>query len=103
GGVAFATLSGGGGFLCGLTTGGAAYCWGSNEYGQLGDGTQIDHLTQAPVLGGLTFVALGAGASHVCGLTPAGTVYCWGRNNYGQLGDGTAVERHLPVKILAQP
>ena len=39
GGLTFAYLKAGELFTCGVTGEGVAYCWGDNEYGQLGDGT----------------------------------------------------------------
>ena len=39
GGLTFAYLKAGELFTCGITSQGTAYCWGDNEYGQLGDGT----------------------------------------------------------------
>src|SRR5207249_2316596 len=74
---------------CGLTAAGAAYCWGYNVYGQLGDGTTTDRLTPVLVAGGVSFAAVSAGELHTCGLTAAGAAYCWGPGGNGQLGDGT--------------
>ena len=34
--LVFQSISAGETFTCGVTTGGVAYCWGDNEYGQLG-------------------------------------------------------------------
>jgi alpha-tubulin suppressor-like RCC1 family protein len=90
GGLTFAALAMGADHACALTATGAAYCWGLNVRGQLGDGTTVDRSAPVPVLGGLTFVALGAGWAHTCGLTTQGTVYCWGFNESAALGIGTS-------------
>ena len=82
GGVTFASISGGGDdHACGVTTGGAAYCWGSNGQGQLGTGDNIGYLQPAPVTGGLTFTTISAGAGYTCGLATGGTAYCWGTSS----------------------
>ena len=100
GGLAFTTLTGDSYyFTCGLTQGGAAYCWGFNGDGELGDGTRTTRSSPVAVAGGLTFASLSAGAFHACGLTPAGVGYCWGDNSYGQLGDGTQTFRTSPVPV----
>jgi hypothetical protein len=75
---------------CALTDAGAAYCWGSNSWGQIGNGSTRTDLLTTPqaVAGGLTFASLHAGRWHTCGITPDGDVYCWGYDNWGQLGTG---------------
>jgi len=102
GGIAFTVLSAGGGagggaYTCGLTSGGAAYCWGGNGNGQLGDGTTTNRLTPVAVAGGHGFSQLSSGEAFVCGLIPAGTAYCWGSNATGAFGNGTVVASTAPV------
>jgi alpha-tubulin suppressor-like RCC1 family protein len=101
--LTFAEVSAGTHYSCGVTTGGAAYCWGWNSVGQLGDGTTTDRTTPVPVLGGLTFARVSAGYYHTCGVTTTGAAYCWGENNYGQLGNGTTTPSTVPVKVAGQP
>jgi alpha-tubulin suppressor-like RCC1 family protein len=74
---------------CALTVQGAAYCWGLNADGQLGNGGNANSPTPVPVAGGLTFEAISAGWWHTCALTATGAAYCWGLNFHGQLGDGS--------------
>jgi alpha-tubulin suppressor-like RCC1 family protein len=95
-----ALVSAGSDYTCGVTTGGAAYCWGYNGFGQLGDGTGTDRLTPVAVFGGLTFAAVSAGDYHTCGLTTSGAAYCWGRNDAGQLGNGTPNGSLTPVAVF---
>jgi alpha-tubulin suppressor-like RCC1 family protein len=100
--LAFSQVSGGGFHTCGLTTGGQLYCWGSNGYGQLGDGTTANHAVPTLVAGELLFRQVSAGAFHTCALTTGNRAYCWGYNFDGSLGDGTTVEtRSTPVPVAS--
>jgi alpha-tubulin suppressor-like RCC1 family protein len=105
GAPALASLAKGGAALhtCGLDSAGAAWCWGFNGVGQLGDGTTGDDLvctgvtsppfgcrpSPVPVVGSSTFTSLVTGRYHTCGLMGVGIAYCWGDASRGQVGDGT--------------
>ncbi len=92
-------------------------CWGSNQNGQLGDGSSthtecgvemrnIDCSgTLVNVAGDLdpsTVTDLQLGGRHSCALTSAGTVWCWGDNSAGQLGLlPTGAGPNVPTEITA--
>jgi alpha-tubulin suppressor-like RCC1 family protein len=101
GGLTFSTLTVGSGHSCGLDTGGAAWCWGANDDGQLGDGTTVQRNAPVRVAGGLTFASLRAGYRHTCGITTGGAAYCWGDNASGQLGTGSVGgTRPVPTTVV---
>ncbi len=73
---------------CAVTGIGSVECWGSNIFGQLGDGSTVDRLAPVAAAGLVGAVAVVAGSRHTCALTAEGGVDCWGQNAYGQLGSG---------------
>jgi len=70
-----------------LTRDGTLWAWGSNKYGQLGDGPTTASRTPKQVLTGV--VAVAAGGFHNLALKSDSTLWSWGSNSNGQLGDGT--------------
>ena len=100
GGLTFQSVSASRGrHSCGVTTAGAAYCWGSGEMGKLGNGTNTDSDVPVAVSGGLTFQSVSAGVAHSCGVTTAGAAYCWGNGVRGRLGHGTNTGSYVPVRV----
>lgn len=87
-GHVFTQLAVGHRHVCGLTETGAAYCWGSNFDGALGNGSTspMSSATPLPVAGGHTFKAISAGTMHACALDLDDKAWCWGSNGTGQLG-----------------
>ncbi len=86
---------------CAVGLSGALYCWGDNQYGQVGDGTR--EFAMQPVK-----IDLPARVSQVkttklstCALLTTGKVHCWGDNRYGQLGNGDIlVSSTVPQEVL---
>ena len=89
---------------CALDSGGAAYCWGGNFHGDLGDGSMSDSsvpmaVDTGGVLAGKTLTQITAGAFETCALDSAGAAYCWGGNGSGELGDGSLTDSSVPVAV----
>ena len=97
----FSDISSGYAHNLGLKSDGTVWAWGSNGFGQLGDGTNINRLTPIEVVGLTDVIAIAAGYNHSLALKSDGTVWSWGWNSYGQLGDGTQTSQSLPVQVKA--
>lgn len=84
GGLTFSGLRAGTSHTCGLALGDTAYSWGSNPYGQLGNGTTAVRTVPVAVSGGRSFTSLAAADTHTCGLVSGSTAYyCRGYKNRG--------------------
>jgi alpha-tubulin suppressor-like RCC1 family protein len=85
---------------CALLATGRISCWGSNAFGQLGDGSRTNRPSPVEVVGIHNAIAVSALRFHTCALLVDGTVRCWGRNNFGQLGNGTSIDQLIPVPVV---
>lgn len=98
----FEKLAVGGGHTCGLTAEGAAFCWGDNSQGQLGDDSRTARSSPTAVKGNTRFSDISVGAAHTCALAADGSAWCWGSNKAGQLGDNSLNSRLRPVLVRGQ-
>jgi alpha-tubulin suppressor-like RCC1 family protein len=99
GSPSFKFIASGNNHSCGILSSGTLKCWGSNEFGQLGDGTTENRSSPVTIDPGTSYVKVAAGAFHTCGITSLSNLKCWGRNNYGQIGDKTTTTKLTPVTI----
>jgi alpha-tubulin suppressor-like RCC1 family protein len=91
---------------CALASG-KAYCWGYNNYGQLGNNSITRSsvpiaVDTSGVLNGLTVTQIATGYYHTCALA-SGKVYCWGYNPYGGLGNNSTTDSSVPVAVNPFP
>jgi len=87
--------------LHGVSVGGAGTVrtWGSNAFGQLGDGTTTTSSTPIAVAGITTAVEVEAGRDFTLVRLADGTLRAFGDNTHGQLGDGTTTASGTPVTV----
>jgi alpha-tubulin suppressor-like RCC1 family protein len=76
---------------CGRRATGRLYCWGDDEFGQLGDGGPNGSQTVPSLVPGPGWRSVSAGTDHTCGIRTTRRLYCWGEDAFGRLGNGTSV------------
>jgi hypothetical protein len=91
---------------CGITSDSRAYCWGAQDFGQLGNGVASTGSSATPslVIGPVTRTAvslnrIAAGGFHACGLNAQGAAFCWGRDDASQLGNGDGLKLNSTTPI----
>lgn len=88
---------------CATTSQGALWCWGSNSFGQLGNGSTT--LSYTPVLASQMPALVddfAVSVAHTCVISN-GDVWCVGQNTYGQLGNGTSTNSITPTRVSSLP
>lgn len=94
-------VSAGSDFTCAVDSSANVWCWGDDEFGQLGNGRSgRGNWTDVPQkVKGLQATQVSAGGGQACALTTAATVSCWGEGNEGGLGNGTTTNADTPQAV----
>ena len=103
-------ISAGAEYSTAIKSDGSLWAWGSNYYGQLGDGTNINRATPVKIMDGV--IQVYAGYFHTMAVKSDGSLWTWGSNSEGQIGDGTQTlypyksgniinhDKYKPIKIM---
>ncbi len=78
---------------------GTLWAWGSNNYGELGDGTNINKFVPTQIGSNSDWAKVACGGWHTVAIKNDGSLWTWGRNEYGQLGDSTTTNSNIPKQI----
>lgn len=86
---------------CARASQGGVMCWGINNVGQLGDGSNDRSVRPTPVAVAMLsdVVQLAAGGQHTCARVRSGAVSCWGANRSGQTGTATSDSVRIPSLV----
>ncbi|MBL0013463.1 MAG: T9SS type A sorting domain-containing protein [Flavobacterium sp.] len=97
----WSTVATGYSFTIAKTPQGKLYTAGSNNYGQLGNGTSGTGTESSTfqLVGTDTWSTMAAGDYHALAIKANGTLWAWGNNSQGALGDGTNVGKTNPIQI----
>lgn len=90
-------------FACGIKSDNTLWCWGTDGFGQLGNGAALtaNQISPTAVTGGGTWKSVSVGAYYTCGIKTDETAWCWGSDSFGQLGNGvTAGNQPDPVAVV---
>lgn len=90
---------------CAIAVNNIIWCWGDNQFSQLGSSALPDLPSLIPVQttvlpGSRIAQRIVSGANHTCVLATDGTVWCWGQNGNGNLGDGSFLNQGDPVQVV---
>jgi hypothetical protein len=92
------TVSAGAAHTLALTANGGLWAWGSNAYGQIGDGTYENRLTPVKVMDNVAAIA--TGKNHSLAVTKDGVLLAWGDNHIRQLGADSGDNSPVPVWVM---
>ena len=98
----FSQISAGSQHTCGVTPGTMVFCWGLNNLGQLGDGTNTNRALRTRVMSDQSFSRVESARLHTCAVNLDNLGYCWGDNSFDKLGvdnDGGFADTRVPLAV----
>lgn len=93
------TISSGVSSTCAIAYNNKIYCWGGNDYGQLGDDSKTPSFIPKLINEEKDYKSISVGFYHTCAIDLDSKVYCWGRNYNGQLGNNSNTDSFVPVAV----
>ena len=78
---------------------GTLWAWGENNYGELGDGTNISKTDPIQIGSNSDWTFISAGERYSLALNSSGELWTWGANFFGQLGDGSFTDKNIQTLI----
>ncbi|MCL2609009.1 MAG: hypothetical protein FWD94_03790 [Treponema sp.] len=88
-----------GGHTAAIASNGTLWTWGSNDRGQLGNGTTTGRDLPARIDMKTSWASVSVGEAHTAAIRTDGSLWSWGWNSKGQLGDGTTTSRNVPAQV----
>ncbi|MDA9951700.1 hypothetical protein N9D31_03890, partial [Oligoflexaceae bacterium] len=86
---------------CVVLTDGQVKCWGTGEYGTIGDGSIGNtNMPGNSAIGITDAIQIYVSNGSACALRASGEVWCWGYNGDGRLGIGSSVTTTTPTKVV---
>jgi len=81
---------------------GSLWAWGNNEWGQLGDGTNVDRHTPVKIMDDAVSVISHNSVltSYTLAVKRDNTLWIWGRHDFEQPEEEGIIDRYIPTKLL---
>lgn len=96
-------ISGGFDAACAIKSDNSLWCWGQDDYGQLGNGTLVTANQSSPYkVDNNSYTSVSVGYRFACAIRTDGTLWCWGDNTYGGIANGTTsatVHVYSPTQV----
>ncbi len=86
---------------CAISNSGYAYCWGSGNWGQLGNNQQSNSTYPVAVSNLTNLVDISTSENFSCAVKSDGIGWCWGLGQWGQIGNGILADANIIPKQVS--
>lgn len=93
-------IDGGDTHTCAMREDTSIWCWGDNQFGQLGLGYTGGNILSPQMVDPGPWAEMSIGLRHGCAIRPDRSLWCWGNNGWGQLGNNSFLTATTPVLVL---